>query len=417
MGDEDQPTDNEAPKREAGLTSAARAIVLLASGGVAMGLGWGSTALRMRTEVFWTSNQIADDDRARLVQVMVVVAFTFVAAAIVWLVVRRKDPSAPERLWAGARRISPVFPLSLLPILLPWVLWKGHDFSFLGAVLATSVGFGRSVRASLEVGMTRVERWASSLAQGTTDRITSRWKSKNVGGNAVHLVPLVVVLAASAAYCTYFAYHSWAWHYAARSSYDLAIQDNILWNLLHGNEFFKASPTLGPTGSHYARHATPISFLLLPIYALHQSADTLLILQSLFVGAGAIPLFLLARRRLPPWVAVIVAFAYLLSPSVHGANLYEFHYLTLGPTVFWTAIYLLDARRLKTAVVFLLLTLLVREDVATWVPMLGMGLVLSGLAPRAGIGIAIVGSIYVLLTKFYVMPKFSELPADQLLFM
>src|SRR5436309_8873018 len=46
--------------------------------------------------------------------------------------------------------------------------------------------------------------------------------------------------------------------------------------------------------------ALPILFALLPFYALHPAASTLLVLQCLLLGGAAIPLYRFAARRLPP---------------------------------------------------------------------------------------------------------------------
>ena len=203
---------------------------------------------------------------------------------------------------------------------------------------------------------------------------------------------------------------------SVRSGYDLAIQDNILWNLLHGGPFFKAAPTLGPTGSHFGRHATLVSYLLLPFYAVHPSAATLLVLQSVLMGGAAVPLYLFARRQVGAACGAVVAFAYLLHPALQQSNLFEFHYVKLGLPFFYTTLWLLDAGRHRWALVAAGLTLLVREDVATWVVLLGLWGLMSGRSPRTGLLMAAVGGLYVAVVKFVVMPAMAS-GGDELVFM
>src|SRR5262249_4767805 len=139
--------------------------------------------------------------------------------------------------------------------------------------------------------------------------------------------PFALVCAGAVAYTAHFAYYTIAWHYSVRSGYDLALENNLVWNLIHGNQFFKSSPLVGPVGSHFGYHATLLAFVMAPFYALYARPEALLFLQSALLGFAAIPLYLYSRLYLGAAAACIVALLYLLCPGVHGANLYEFHYL------------------------------------------------------------------------------------------
>ena len=87
----------------------------------------------------------------------------------------------------------------------------------------------------------------------------------------------------------YFSYYTVQHHYQLETrSFDLAIFDNIMWNLLRG-KWFKASPVLGRVGSHIRYHATFDAYLFAPFYALRQKADTLLVMQSVLSGARGHP--------------------------------------------------------------------------------------------------------------------------------
>ena len=189
---------------------------------------------------------------------------------------------------------------------------------------------------------------------------------------------------------------------------DLGLEDNLMWNLSHWKTpLFRSTPFDGPVGTHLRNHATLFSFLMAPVYRLAPGAETLLVIQAVLMGAAAIPLHLFARRRLPPWLATLVAFLYLLYPPLHGANLYDFHYLPLGVVFLWTVLYAVDARRWVLAVVAALVAISVREDVAFCVGVLGVLLLVIDEVPWFGLALAVVAGGYFLLMKLAIMPHFG----------
>ena len=144
------------------------------------------------------------------------------------------------------------------------------------------------------------------------------------------------------------------------SSFDLGLEDNLLWNVVHGGPFAKMSPLFGPVGSHFGFHATPFAYFIAPFYALYQHAEALLVFQAVMVGLAALPLYLFAARHIGRWPACLVALAYLLYPPVHGANLYDFHYPPLGVFFLWLTLYLVVWGGIRWAFLSFILTLWVR---------------------------------------------------------
>lgn len=125
--------------------------------------------------------------------------------------------------------------------------------------------------------------------------------------------------------------------------------------------------------SYFGDHVEPILLLIFPLYALIPSALTLLTLQTLALASGAIPVYLLARRRfaaggLPLWAVG----AYLIHPFILNPAAYEFHALTLAiPLLLWTLL-AYEQGRWRLFLGLLGLTLLVREDVG--IAAFGLGL-------------------------------------------
>lgn len=373
----------------------ARAATTAAIIAVALELGRSLSLRSLATPEYFFANLVSPGVRRRLMIRLWLAGILAVVAILVTVLRRRREAGAAERALDAVRCVAVLAPLSFVPALMNWRLWHGRELIFLPLALGLALTTWATARASL-VALARFR-----FGSGALDFIRRHqsWVDRAA-------LPLVIV--GAGAYAAYFGYHTVAWHQAAQSGWDLAIEDNILFNLLHGEAFFKASPIYGPSGSHLGRHATLISFLLLPAYALHQSPATLLVIQALALGAAAVPLFLFARGRLGARLALLLALVYLLHPAVHGANLYEFHYLKLGLLPFWTTLFFLDRGRWKAASLCALLTVLVREDIAAWVALLGAWALLWGRAPRWGLSVAALATLYLLVIKFGVMPQFSR---------
>ena len=108
----------------------------------------------------------------------------------------------------------------------------------------------------------------------------------------------------------------------------------------------------------------------------------LLILQSLVLAGGAWPAYQIARRHLQGrWFALPFVFVYLLSPSLIGANLSDFHPVTLCAAFF---VWMFDAYERRAYRVFFLMALLIlfsKEQLGLLVSM--FGIYQAALAARA----------------------------------
>jgi len=264
------------------------------------------------------------------------VGAVLVAALLVW----KRDLGVVERL---VRRFSPLALAALVPLLFDARLWAGWDLVFLPLALAFGFGTWAAARAVLETepvfpGLAGRGRALYDLIASARARVASVLSRVDV--------PLLVAVAGACAYAVYFAAITIDAHRnLATSSFDLGLEDNLMWNLVHGGPIFKSTPFDGPTGTHLRNHATFFSYVLAPVYRLAPHPETLLAVQAVMMGAAAIPLQLYARRHVSPWTATLVAFLYLAYAPLHGANLYDFHYLPLGVFFLWLALYAVEARR------------------------------------------------------------------------
>jgi uncharacterized membrane protein len=200
-------------------------------------------------------------------------------------------------------------------------------------------------------------------------------------------------------------------------NWDLGQLDNEFWNALHGHPF-RCTPLIREGNwSELRNHAEFSIYPLLPIYALHPAASTLLVLQSLLLGAAAIPLYRFAARRLPPHLALLVTAAYAFYPPMHGPQFFDFHFQPVASAFLLWAIDAFDTRRMRLFVVLWIIALGCREDVAIGTATIGLALVLGGYRAREGTIIAAVSAAYFVAMRFFVMPAvgswgFSDIYRD-----
>jgi uncharacterized membrane protein len=385
------------------LTLLARAAILLGVEGASIGLLLGTVLVKGSLDAFLLSNTIGASGRRFMLALELAGAGVAIAAACVVALLHRRRQEMPSRLLHVGLRLAPLAVAGLVPLLLRWRAWEGHELSFLTLAGVAVLVFGAGLRAAMTAGPFAWEARLGGAARAVVEDFSARWP------RAAARLPLAIVCVGALAYAVYFAYFTCLWHRGVRSGYDLALENNLVWNLVHGGRpLFKTSPAFGPTGTHLGHHMTLFAFVIAPLYALAPRSETLLTLQAALIGGAAVPLFLLARLRLGSWLACLIALLYLLYPPVHGANLYEFHYLPLGTLFLWTALYALETRRNWLAVVAVLLTLSIREDVAAGLAIFGLYLALSGRRPRAGAVVTVVAAVYFVAMKMFVMPHFAQ---------
>jgi uncharacterized membrane protein len=319
------------------------------------------------------------------------------AAVALWRALRSSDPGG-ERFVRDARRSAPAMLVGLLPALFCWRIWAGLELEF--GLIASA--YGALTYLALR------SAFAAGLGLPAAGRTWLERARLLAGERSVRWLPFAVVGLSASAYAAYFAHHTINYHHSGLTlSWDLGLEDNLVWNVAHGGPFMKSSPLAGPVdSSHFGYHATLFAYLLAPFYALWPCAETLLVLQAVLIAAAAIPLFLFAERRLGGATACVVALAYLLYPGVHGANLYDFHYLPIGIVFLWSTLYCIDSGRYRAAALFALITLSIREDMAADLAVMAGFVVLATPRVRAGLALGVVSVLYFLAMKMAVMPRF-----------
>lgn len=194
---------------------------------------------------------------------------------------------------------------------------------------------------------------------------------------------------------------------------DLGYYDNIFYQSIHGRPL---GCSFVKTGYHNSAHFDPILILLSPLYLIYPHTELLLCLQSFWLGSGVFPVYLIAKEKLNHRLAgIIFAIIYATYPAVHGANMYEFHSLTLiSPLMIWL-IYFFERSMWKSYFGMMAALLLCREDVPLLLCFVGAYALLSqkpkaALVGRWTIGISIV---YFIIAKTVFMPSASLMGAGK----
>ena len=152
---------------------------------------------------------------------------------------------------------------------------------------------------------------------------------------------------------------------------DLAIFAQACDRMLHGSLYSSIR------GMHWlGDHSSLVLFLVAPVYLLFHDPRTLLVVQTVALALGALPVYALARHELGDRGAALgCAALYLLYPALGYVNLFEFHPEALSTAPLLAAFYFVRIDRARPTLAFAALALLGKEDVA---------LVVLGLALYAG---------------------------------
>lgn len=153
------------------------------------------------------------------------------------------------------------------------------------------------------------------------------------------------------------------------SAYDFGLYDQGIWLLSRFN-----SPFVTLMGRNlFGDHTSFILLFLAPFYWVVGSTSFLFVTQAVAIAAGAIPIFLYARKRLASEVyATIFAMVYLLHPATIWIGLENFHPDAFLGLFVALALYAAMESRWRLFTIAALLSLSVKEDVALVIVPLGL---------------------------------------------
>jgi uncharacterized membrane protein len=236
-----------------------------------------------------------------------------------------------------------------------------------------------------------------------------------VGSSIVWLrqrtAPQLLIALAIGVYTAYFTVVTLRVHHGlGTSAYDYGLYDQGIWLMSRFH-----SPYVTLMGRNLmGDHTSFILLFIVPLYWVFPAAGTLFFVQSLVIGLGALPVYLYARSRLTnEWYALILGVCYLLHPAVGWTNRENFHPDAFVGVLVGFAIYGALERKWRLYAVFVVLSLLVKEDVSLVIVPLGIWVAIRR-DRRIGL-LTIVGSIsFMLIAMFAVMRSLIGVPTRNL---
>jgi uncharacterized membrane protein len=163
-------------------------------------------------------------------------------------------------------------------------------------------------------------------------------------------------------------------------------------------------------GSHLAIHFTPILFLMVPFYLVLRGPLFLLYVQVFAVGLAAIPLYLLAKEKLPgKYPAGVVAVSFLLFRPLLNGMMYDFHPEMFFPLFIFTGYYCLTIK--KSDFLFftcMLLALFIKEDFAIYVFFFCLWMMRSPEYRKTALWAGMASVIYIALAFIFFIPYFRK---------
>jgi uncharacterized membrane protein len=353
---------------------------------------------------FVSHNQLATRTRLQMLAWLGVGGLAGACAALALFRRRARERGATGRAARVLRAGRVLWPLMLPALAWPLIVATGWDpMSRIAAIAVLALLTELCVRSAATEVVTGRHGLARGLARASAAlaRVAARPRA---------VPPETVVVVAGVLF--YALWMSWGTILAHRqfgtAAADLGTYDTMFFNALHGRLF--RSPALfpkGPSGSTLGLHAELTMLALLPLYALRPGPETLLVLQTLALASGAIPLYRFAARRLPRPLALVFALAYLFYAPMHEANFYDFHFPPFALAFTLWAVDMLDARRPVLFALFFALALGCREEVALGFAVLGVYLLLRGSHTRAALAMTLVSVAYYAVIKLAVMPHFE----------
>ncbi|THI90505.1 MAG: DUF2079 domain-containing protein [Nitrospira sp. CG24A] len=201
-------------------------------------------------------------------------------------------------------------------------------------------------------------------------------------------------------------------YFELQTMWDMAVEANVAWHMVHGPWFFNSLDNDSFLGGHFS----PVFVLIGLFYRLVEHPLTLLVIQSVALGVGAVAVYyLVLLRHVHSSLACVVVILYVSNPYVHHGNAHDFHLSPLAiPAVLWMLVFV-ESGKQGLAAVAAFLTFSVEESILLPLASFGLYLIAFRSGWRVfGIGLTLCATVYFILIIKVIFPMFS--PSDGLFF-
>jgi len=225
----------------------------------------------------------------------------------------------------------------------------------------------------------------------------------------ISIAPLLILLAVMAVVfksslrLNYFRYATFN-----SNKFDLGIMAQTVWNTAHGR-FFEFTDHYGTNMSQAGTHTDYLMILFAPLFLIWEDPRLLLFVQSLILVSGALPLYLLARKKLgSDWLGLVWGLAFLVYPAIGFLLRSDFHSVTLTIPLFLWSFYFFGKNQLAPFWVCIILALLGKEEVSLIVFMLGLYIWLVRKKQRLGVMVSLAGLFWAFLSFAVIIPYYGQ---------
>ena len=156
----------------------------------------------------------------------------------------------------------------------------------------------------------------------------------------------------------------------------------------------------------FAAHFTPIIYLTyVPAFTIWPSPYVIPVSETLFITSSLIPLWLISRKYFNSDLSRLFICTFLFYPTIFYTNLYGIAYLELCIPLFLWLFYFFEEKKNTLFILFLILCLMVREEVSLVTCFLGIYMMIKK-RYLLGVLTIILSLIYFYTVLFVVMPSF-----------
>lgn len=188
------------------------------------------------------------------------------------------------------------------------------------------------------------------------------------------------------------------------SAYDLGQNDQQIWHHSRFSPLFNTIRGMHALGDHFFL----INAIISPIYWFFDDVRALLVLQALALAAAAIPLFLIAKHYFRnKWIPLVFCFSYLLLPALQYGNFEDYHTEAFVPFFILFAFYFIIKGKKWPYLIFFLLTLTEKEDIALTMFLMGFYIYFKH-DKKVGIFTSVFSLFWFFLATKIFMPHFNE---------
>ena len=199
-------------------------------------------------------------------------------------------------------------------------------------------------------------------------------------------------------------------HYRLATVQDLALFEQILWNIRQGHGAWTSmsgNSWLQFPHNFFGEHVSPILYLLAYPAGLTPGPEMLLVLQALAVVLAAFPAARIMEAETGrPWAGYAAGLAWLAFPALWGAVLFDFHMECFEP-LFLFAFWLAFRRGARSCWLWALLYAACKEDAPVYLAALALaGGFVTG-HRRLGVAVFAAAFAYALAAWFWIQPSCS----------